>query len=755
MSTAISNAVPDLATRVEQLKRYAVVVDNRLGDQARATRAWQLVVDLEPRDGEALDALAHLYEQGDQWSEWSEILALQSELYIERSATAAAAAAVLKRAQLLEDRLGATGDAIKALESLLRDLDPSNVEAHKTLRRLYEAQGDFEAAVRVAEREMYLAGEVEEKIARGLEIGLLCRDRLGDPARALQAFDRVLALRGDHEEALSAAAGMYARIGDWPNHIRMLEMRVELAAEGRERRELMSRIAEVCAERLGRPEEAFGWYRRAHEHLPDASTMAELRRAAEAYGLWRELAEVYDDECRRLSPDGQPHDVAAYVAACRELAAIAEHRLGEPSRAINVLFEAISVYPRDTHLLAEAARIAREADDKALWHLLLSCIEAAMEGADRPSLVALHQRRARILEEHLGDGEGAVEELLKAFAWAPERGDTRKDLYELAERTGSWNDVIAVEAALLERATSTKARLAALDRKSSILQDKIEDPVRAFRTRLIAFFLAPERDDTVNHLWSLARTIGPSYREADKRARPEPPPAYVHPPEPVRTPRRSAVQQAVPRPTQATGEVPLHIASAESRPHRQDPTMNLSARELQALRVPTNPPVARPGEAGSSADDWAEDHPDNLTVQLDIGDLEVAEGGTFEAAGKGSFDLDTELQPALAAPQSEMHLAESGSVDINLDGDSGYGESSSGIPDLESIRTDREQSRRHRRAPSDFDKPDPTIELRTEDLIFALGNRSTPPSRAKRQSSPPPFLPGVTQRPPPPPLAPG
>ncbi|MCG8419243.1 MAG: hypothetical protein MJE77_15015 [Proteobacteria bacterium] len=748
-SSSMSDAVkiPDLDTRIEQLKRYAKVVGGKLDDPTRAIRAWRQVIDFAPRDREALDALAQLYEDHGEWGQLAEVLALQAELYREND-RAISAVVALKQARLLEDRLGAPAEAIKALESLISDLDPANLDAHRMLRRLYEAHGEFESAVRIAEREMYLAVAPEEKINMGLEIGLLCRDRLDDPARALQAFERVLALRGDHEEALGAAADLYARVRDWHSLIRMLERRVELSASEFEQRELMSRIAAVYAERLDQHREAFRWYRKAHEHAPDDSTMAELSRAAEAYGLWRELAEVYDDERKRLLGGGdQPVDAAAYVAVCRELAGIAEHRLGDPKWAMNVLLDVICVFPRDTHLLAEADRIAKQNDDKAIWHLLLSCMEASLAGADRAGRIALHQRRARILEERLSDGEGAVEELLNAFSWAPDRSDTRKALYELAERAGSWNDVIAVESALLDRAPTSGARLAALRRKAVLIENKLGDKVRAFRCHLIAFLLSPEREDTNSHLWRLARDIGSVYREADKSPRPEPPPAYVHPSEPGRTTARATPS----RPPRARPPVPggieirpskehrgeptmdlslsdLHgLGSgdrpddtgdpAEGDPIRDDPTMKLSLSDLQSLRVPTEPPddspmlpqlvaPVDPSPEDSIGDFTDDDAEQNRTMQLELEDVELtgdAEGDSADNRGAG-------------AQSSARRRKMAGETTANDD--------------------------------DGFARPDPTIELRTEDLIMSMGQHG-PERRRSRPPSPPPFLPGVTRRPPP------
>ncbi len=639
-----------------ELKRYAHVVDAELGDTPRALRAWQRVLEVQPRDRQALDALTRLYETAGRWRDLAEILATQAPLYVDDEPQKAAAVG-LRRARLLEERLGAPAEAAKALEALLSDLDPANLDAHKALRRLYEARGDFDAAVRIAEREMYLATEPSEKIARGLEIGLLCRDRLSDPKRALQAFERVLELSEGHEEAITAAAELYARVGDWGKHIELLERRIERLDSPRARRGLMLRIAQVSAERLEDPEAAFGWYRAAHEAAPDATTIGELRRAAEAFGLWRELAEVYRAERDRLR-EGElsPQSEGAYVAASRELAAIIEHRLGNRADAMTVLRQALEVRPLDDVLRAECERIALEADEPELWKELLQCLDVPLATADAATRVSLHRRRARILEERLADGQGAIEELLHAFSWAPERDETRLALYDLAENTGNWAEVVSVESALLLRAPTTGRRIEALRRRAHVIEEHLADSVRAFRTHLVAFLLAPQDSETVAHLWRLARQID-RYREADKTPRPEPAPAFVQSPAAI-----TAINRAAMRP---------------SKRHSRLATQELSVDDL--LPNSMRPPSADFVDDDAEDAEWSQRKlgVGDSTMPIDVGDLE------------------------------DIVEVESGAQKPHRD--------------------------------------DPTIELRTEDLIGALG---------ARRSSGRPGLPGLTPRdnaPPPPP----
>ncbi len=512
------------ALRARDLTRYALVVDDKLGDGQRAIKAWERLREVTSRDRGALDALGRLYRGAARYRELADLLAVHAEVYAVDDLPRATSAA-RERAAVLADRLGATDDACKQLERLVAELDPTDLDAHSILRRLYEARGDFQSAVRIAERELYLLSDPAAKVARALDIGLTCRDRIGDPARALQAYERVLAIDPHHDEALAAAADLHERLGDLKACLRVLERRLGRVEDRRARRALHQRIATLTAEKLGDHKGGMKVWRRAHDEAPDASTLAELRRAAEAYGLWRELAEVYDAERKRLTSTGVPVDIAAYVAVARELAGVCERRLSDRPRAMAALCDALAVAPRDGELLSEIERLAAESDQRVLWKQALDSHDVALRAIGGGARAELHSKKARILDERLGDSKTAAAELLAAFSWAPDREDVRAAIHRLAAKNRTWADAIAVETALAERASGAD-RLTALRRRAQIIEEQQKDLPRAYRGHLVAFMLAPEDADTLANLWRLAKAVG-KYRDADRAPKAEPPAAVV------------------------------------------------------------------------------------------------------------------------------------------------------------------------------------------------------------------------------------
>ncbi|HEY1546335.1 MAG TPA: hypothetical protein VGG28_00875, partial [Kofleriaceae bacterium] len=637
---------PEAAIRAGDLERYAVVLEQHLNDPVRAIKAWHRLLELTPKSRNALDALTRLYRAQSKWRELAEMLGRQSEVlfgsgFADDSERAAAIA--MERAGILEERLGAPNDAIKVLDALLRDINPNHLEAHTALRRLHESRGDFDAAVRIAEREMYLSPEPIRKVSRGLEIGFICRDRLGNPTRALQAFRRVLELDPDQEEAMAAAADLLAKLGRWKEHVQMLERLLqrnvaaaadrdpsESAVAADERRTLVQRIAAATADKLADPKGAFRWWRRAHDEAPDEQTLADVRRAGESYGLWRELAEVLTDERKRLvaAGGGVPAEVQRFVALSRELAGLLERRLGDKPRGVHVIAEALAAAPRDGELLGELERLASELDQRPVWKQLLDAFELVLTASAPTERVDLYLRRARLLDERVGDPKAAVADVLAAFSWAPERDDVRAALETLAAKARAWTDVVAVDSALIERAPSTEKRVVLLRRKAQTIEEQLKDAPRAYRTHLIALLLAPEDAETASHLWRLARVIG-KYRDADKTPRAEPPIATIQAEtavaEAVASANRSGPVRAhahkrlqtdplsdadldanlsVGDSTQPIDVDELELAEAKARQQQQfageNATMTLSMNDIATLAIPPSPPAApsRPGLPG-------------------------------------------------------------------------------------------------------------------------------------------------------------
>src|SRR5262249_3433119 len=121
--------------RIETLRRGARVAAAKLKDPPEAARLYGRIHQLDPADGEALDALERFYERGRDFEHLVGVLRTRLQLAAD---TAEATALHLRIASICEEGLR---DAERAIEHLTRvlELDASHKDALDALARIYEA----------------------------------------------------------------------------------------------------------------------------------------------------------------------------------------------------------------------------------------------------------------------------------------------------------------------------------------------------------------------------------------------------------------------------------------------------------------------------------------------------------------------------------------------------------------------------------------------------------------------------------------
>jgi tetratricopeptide (TPR) repeat protein len=590
---------PAGAEGLEAWKKFARVVDGKLGDAGRSLRAWREVLERRPTDKEALEALSRLGRARNDWQLLDEVLARRQQHTDGDEAVAVA----LERAELADERLKNPARAIEILRHVIAEMAPRELEAHARLRKLLTQAGDRDGAMRIAERELFLADDAERKLAIAVDIARRWKPSPSPKAaaaiptsgsdknaarHAITAWRRVVELAPTHEEGLTQLAALYQETGDFPALAAINERRLALAeAAGANAQAvaILFELAMTAEERLGDAKRAFSYFRRAHElarasGLDAEGLMAELRRVAERHQLWEELCAVYA--------------TLPGLDARLAVAEVADERLRDPRRAFTVVRGALDLDPSGARLLPELERLSARANDP---QGLLDVYEQLIARAPIAGKLDLLRRRAKVREERQKDPSGALDELLRAFPYAPEDKQLLAEVRRLAEITRRWNDELAVEGYRFHLATDAE-KLAIACEAAALVEEKVKDNLRAFRAYLRAFQLAPvksEAQETIRgHLWRLARLVGEITVEP-----PAPPPLRLPvPAAPPPTPRAALVAGggvvvASNRPARdPTLEVPLdEVIFEETGPHRKDPTVELSINDLMTIARPQRPPT--------------------------------------------------------------------------------------------------------------------------------------------------------------------
>jgi tetratricopeptide (TPR) repeat protein len=497
LDAQIERLVGDPQQQAEHLRHLAELCEGPLGDQHRARLAWEALLDILPADTVALEALARIHTANEDWGTLVRILDRQIPY---AGDPARAVELALRRATILDEKLGTPEDAARGLEVLIAELDPRNWEAHERLRALYERLDQWAKVVGVAERQLFLTEDPADRGRRALELGTMLRDRLHDGPRAIAAFERALEIDPRSLAALEALAPLYGEARNWERLVAVNEKLLAAAEDADRRHILILEIAALLEQHLEDPRGAFEWYRRAHNERQDLDSLNLLDSVAEKHGLYDELIQVYDGaRARAADPDEQ-------LAASLKIASICETKLDAPARGFAVLRETLPADPSGRELLPHLERLAARVDD---WQGLLDVYARVARG--RPDLrdrVELLQLRAEVKELRVGDPSGALDELVRSFALDPKNPATQKEILRLAGITGRWEDALRVQGQLFALAEELPDKIAIARNAAALVEHEVKDLVRAFRAYLNAFRLAPEDPEIVAHLWRLATRIG-------------------------------------------------------------------------------------------------------------------------------------------------------------------------------------------------------------------------------------------------------
>lgn len=305
------------------------------------------------------------------------------------------ARALVRAADIADRQLGRADEAIASLRAAWV-LDPGNPDVFDALSaklvpppapaagdpRGVRARIDLYTQGAEAARDPARAVALQEKLAA------LWEDEMGDPPRAIEVLERVLAVEPKRRTALVAMQRLAERAGDHERLVRALVAEAELTASAEQRRRLLVRAADVTAERLGDRERAAELGERALAAQPGhpEALRALFRlhdradRKHEALAALRALVATDPDDAFEI---------------WLEIARLEEQRK-KGKAAVEAYEEAARRRPGHPLPKAEIARILRQTAD--LERLAASLGGLAAETKDRAARAALRFEAAEVAE---------------------------------------------------------------------------------------------------------------------------------------------------------------------------------------------------------------------------------------------------------------------------------------------------------------------------------------------------------------------
>ncbi|HLK91956.1 MAG TPA: tetratricopeptide repeat protein [Polyangia bacterium] len=338
----------DRAERVRRSMELAALVRDRLNDDRKAIAIYERVLELDPEDLAALEAVAGLYLKTGNHQR----LAYADEKLLERTEDPEARRKLLHQiADLYETHLD---EPARGFEWYRRAyLESPTAENLQVVDQAAERHALYDELIQIYEGARERATEPFEQLAASLKIALICEEKLNDPSRAFQTLIDALPADPAGDELLHNLERLAERTGDWK---RLLDVYAQVArarTETEERVELLRLRAEVREKRMGDPSAALDETLRSFAIEPrNARTQEEILRLSRVTGRWEEAIKV-QGQLFALADE-----LPEKLSVARNAAHLVEHEVKDLVRAFRAYLNAFRLAPDDEEIVGHLWRLA-------------------------------------------------------------------------------------------------------------------------------------------------------------------------------------------------------------------------------------------------------------------------------------------------------------------------------------------------------------------------------------------------------------
>ncbi|MFO0660378.1 MAG: tetratricopeptide repeat protein [Polyangiaceae bacterium] len=505
-----------------------------LDDPAGAIQAYEQSLEFDAQSVDAVDRLIVLYEEHRKPERLVELYRRRVEL-AEGGEDDLKYSLLSRAAETYEKELSNRSEAIVALREAL-DVRANDKPALRALDRLLRAEEQWPDLLENLRLEVANASSNEERVELQRSIGDLFREKLNDPAEALEAYRLVLDIAATDEASIVAVRGLGESQEDlrltaadvlepvlraasrWTDLVGALELRLRAQSEPSERARTLRSVAEVEESRLSRPLEAEKAVVRALADTPeDADLHSEIVRLAascEGFGLY---ADALGERAKAIVDAEVAKDLLT------RLGQISEEKLSDDQRAIDAYNSAIVQAGDTAELLAALDRLfVKKGDSKALADVLerrVAIEDDSERRADHYFRLATVQIRdfkepaqgiatLRLCLESKGDHAGAreaLEALLDDPMLFDEACETLDNVYRNA---ADYNRLVALLERRVEHAADVRERIRIRLDLCHAIEEHLNDTARAQAVLETALQDDPNDPDVFGELERLAPVTG-------------------------------------------------------------------------------------------------------------------------------------------------------------------------------------------------------------------------------------------------------
>jgi tetratricopeptide (TPR) repeat protein len=377
-----------------------------LGQIDAGIETYQVIRQEAPEEIRALKGLEQLYAQRENWQELFDTLEAQLELV---TAERDQITLLTRLAGMLEEVFVKPERAAERLERVL-EIDYAHMGALRGLERLYRHMQRWDDLIATLERHVNATAEKAEHIEAYSAMGDVYARQIGEPEKAIDAYQNLLDVDPEHVPALDALARLYEGGQEYGMALDAMGRLSALLKDPAQVVDLRYRMGHILDGELGDRTGAVESYKSALDvdpgHLP---SLEAVRKIHLDDGEWVDAARVLQQEI-----ENQPADRPKAILLV-ELGRLFDERLDEREQGIAAFEQAYAADPDNEDA---ALPLAEEYHGAGRWQEAFPILDMLVKRSNKRPEDEQH-RFAYLLGEtalELGDTEAAVKALSKAFA---------------------------------------------------------------------------------------------------------------------------------------------------------------------------------------------------------------------------------------------------------------------------------------------------------------------------------------------------
>ncbi|MBX3181172.1 MAG: tetratricopeptide repeat protein [Polyangiaceae bacterium] len=473
-------------------------IEEQLGRVEEAAKAYAQVLNLDPADGEALEALDALYRNHEQWGELIGVFRRRIELSDDAASSEELYA---QMAEVYEVRLGQPEEAIGAYREVL-GLDPTSQRALRALDGLFTRQERWQELAENLEVQLSLADSEEVQLALMLRLSALREQQMQQVDGAIEGYREVLDRDATNVNALAALERLgaspehelviaeileplYRQQGDYQKLIGVHEVQVRRADDANRQVELLHQIAELYEDAGGDPNRAFDTLARALTVDPAHDfTQEGLDRLARTTGRFTDLARVFEE----LAAQQEEPELASqlYTFAAR----VFVNDVGDVDRAIELFRRVLTIDPTNLGAAEALESLFQSTERYGDMSIILQRKAEILEDVEAQK-AALYQA-ATLEEEVLERKESAIGVYQKILEIDPEDVRSVDSLIHLFLGLSRWEELLGVYSKKADLVFDTEERKLIYYQVGAVYERELGDVPRSIDTYQRVLELDPD-----------------------------------------------------------------------------------------------------------------------------------------------------------------------------------------------------------------------------------------------------------------------